>query len=64
MVVVIVIINVVTEPGSGIFVSLLWPGPHSYHQYLYLDSQSRVSCKLHLPHLIPVQPDNNPAPTP
>lgn len=64
MVVIIVIINVVTEPGSGIFASLLWPRPRSCHQYLYLDRQSRLSCQLHLPHLTPVQPDNNSAPTP
>ena len=50
-------LNIVTEPGPGTLVSLLWLGPPSCHKYP--DSQSRVSLQLQCPpSLTLVQPDD------
>lgn len=50
--IIIMIINVITEPGPGTMTSLLWLGSCSRHKYP--DSQSRVSPQHPRPHLCPL----------
>lgn len=58
---IIMVINIITEPGPRTLTSLLWPGPCSYHKYP--GSQSRVSPQLHCPSpRSAIQLDNNSQP--